>query len=170
MTDQLISPQDVARTAAAASPPWQQGSRDLRIDFLRGLIMVSVVVTHLEYFSAFSYLVWERIGIVSSAGGFVVFSGLVLGLVHGRAALRGDLHGATLKLLGRAWQLYRVLLVVIGSVWLLSQLPFVDTSTVTTFTDRGSGTVYPLYPHDGAGWRGVLSSTFKLESGPSTLR
>ncbi|MEJ2246741.1 MAG: OpgC domain-containing protein, partial [Acidobacteriota bacterium] len=60
--------------------------RDLRLDFMRGLIMVYVVVVHIECYSLFSLFAWERLGIISSAEGFVFLSGLVAGLVYGKRA------------------------------------------------------------------------------------
>jgi hypothetical protein len=58
--------------------------RDLRVDFLRGVAMCSVVIVHVEIFSAFSFLAWERVGCVSSAVFFVILSGFVLGEVSRR--------------------------------------------------------------------------------------
>ena len=55
----------------------------------------------------------------------------------------------------RARKQYLVALVVVVLVWLLGKVPYVDTTVVTTFTDRGTGEngmevqgqVYDLYPN-----------------------
>ncbi|MEM7101464.1 MAG: OpgC domain-containing protein, partial [Pseudomonadota bacterium] len=49
----------------------QEDARDLRIDFLRGMIMLIVITVHMQYYSIFSFFVWERVGVISSAEGFV---------------------------------------------------------------------------------------------------
>jgi hypothetical protein len=63
-------------------------SRDLRFDFMRGFAMLSVMAAHLEFFSWFNFLFWERLGFISAAELFVVASGLVLGLVNRKVADR----------------------------------------------------------------------------------
>ena len=63
--------------------------RDLRIDFLRGWAMVIMVVAHTEVFSVFNLFTSERLGLISGAEGFVLFSGFVLGQVY-RPRLRID--------------------------------------------------------------------------------
>jgi hypothetical protein len=123
--------------------------RDLRLDFMRGLIMIYVVVVHLEYPSLFSLLAWERLGIVSSAEGFVMLSGLVVGLVYGHYARTLGLHNAAKRLWMRALTLYRVNLFVILSIPLLGLLPFINTFDVTNWWPPAvHNQAYYLYPAD----------------------
>ena len=71
--------------------------RDLRIDFLRGLVMLVVITVHLEYFSLFAMFAWERVGLVSSAEGFVALSGLVVGLVYCKKLKKNGFKPTALK-------------------------------------------------------------------------
>jgi hypothetical protein len=53
------------------------------VDFLRGLAIVFVVVNHVGMTSLFQLFTQEAVGFVSGAELFVLFSGLVLGMVFG---------------------------------------------------------------------------------------
>jgi hypothetical protein len=134
---------------------WAYGDdtpRDARIDMLRGMAIVFVVINHVGLTSLFQLLTQETIGAVSGAELFVFLSGAVLGLVYGPRAKDqlGDVVDRTSK---RAWKLYVTALVVVLLVYALSRLPFLDATTVTTFTDQGTGaagggaagTTYDLY-------------------------
>jgi hypothetical protein len=120
--------------------------RDLRIDMLRGLAIVFIVVNHTELESLFELASQETIGIVSGAELFVAMSGVVLGMVYRRRLARTDLVEVTGLLLARAWKLYRTALAVVLFVYLLSLLPGVDGRAVTTF-DLGGGEVSNTYPN-----------------------
>jgi hypothetical protein len=139
-------PQAPRQPASGIRYPGDSGPRDLRIDFLRGVVMFVLVVAHFELVSFFSILTWERVGLVSGAEGFVILSGIVLGIVHRQGIERHGMQASAGKLLDRAAQLYRVNLFVIFSIGVLAMLPFLDASAVTTFVERGSGQVFGLYP------------------------
>ncbi len=153
-------------------------SRDARIDMLRGMAIVFVVVNHVGLTSLFQLLTQETIGVVSGAELFVLLSGAVLGLVYGPRATDhlGDVVDRTSR---RAWKLYVTALAVVLLVFALSRLPFLDATAVTTFTDQGTGatgaggagTAYDLY----AGMEGffqypvpahLIPSVFLLQIGP----
>lgn len=141
--------------------------RDLRLDFMRGLIMIYLVVVHMEYFSLFSLLAWERLGLVSSAEGFVLLSGLVVGLVYGRRAQRDGLMPAAKKLWQRAFQLYRVNVFVILSIAILGLLPFVNVYDVTHWWVPGDrAQAYYLYPAATAPLWEWLWKAVTLQIGP----
>ena len=141
--------------------------RDLRLDFMRGLIMIYVVVVHMEYFSLFSLLAWERLGIVSSAEGFVLLSGLVVGLVYGKRAKNVGLLMAAKMLWQRAFKLYRVNVFVILSIALLGLLPFINVYDVTHWWVPGERThAYYLYPPDTAHWWQWVWKALSLRIGP----
>lgn len=135
------------------------GKRDARIDMLRGLAIVFVVVNHVGINSVFQLLSQETLGVVSGAELFVMLSGVVLGMVYGPriATELGDVVDGTTK---RAWKLYFTALAVVLIVYGLSLLPFINAAAVTTFTDQGTGgagraaagTTYDLY----AGMEGLL--------------
>lgn len=138
------------------SRPWrfpEEQRRDMRIDLLRGIAITFVVVNHIDLPSLYQLLSQEAIGAVSGAELFVLLSGVVVGMVY-RPRMEQDGFGETAgKLLRRAWKLYYTALFVIVSVFLLSRIPGVDATAVTTFTDQGTGSagggaagrVYDLY-------------------------
>jgi len=109
----------------------QNGSRDLRIDWLRGLAMTCVVINHSRMTSLLSWFSYERFWIVTAAEVFVVLSGVVLGMVYGRR-LRRDGWLAVVKGLGRrALTLYLAFIAVTMSVLLLS-IVGVDVRSITS--------------------------------------
>ena len=120
--------------------------RDLRIDLLRGVAIVFIVVNHTQLDSLFELASQETIGIVSGAELFVAMSGVVVGMVYRERLLRTDLVEVTGLLLKRAWQLYRTALAVVLLVYLLTLLPGVDGRAVTTF-EIGGGQVADTYPN-----------------------
>jgi len=71
-----------------AHHPWRYtdtgATRDLRIDFMRGLVFVLLFATHFRYQSWFALVAWERIGVVSSAETFIILAGVVTGAVYGK--------------------------------------------------------------------------------------
>ncbi|WP_224365511.1 OpgC domain-containing protein [Hyalangium versicolor] len=140
--------------------------RDLRVDFMRGLATVSVVIVHVEFFSLFNFLFWERIGSVSSAEFFVVLSGFVLGQVSLKRVSQQGLQGASWKIWDRAVLLYRNLLAVNLLAALVAQVPIWDTTPLTTFVDRGANAVYSLYPGPGTDLYVWIGRWLLLRMGP----
>ena len=53
-----------------------QGRRDLRIDWLRGLAMTCVIINHSRMSSLLSWFSYERFWVVTAAEVFVVLSGV----------------------------------------------------------------------------------------------
>lgn len=151
--------------------PHVTGGRDLRLDFLRGLIMMVVITVHLEYYSLLSMFAWGRVGMVSSAEGFVGLSGIVLGIVYRKRLIREGFKSSALKLLKRSFQLYRVNLFVILSIPLLGLIPFIDIFDLSHWVPVGSKTeVYSLYPPSSATqletWGEIIQQTLLLKIGP----
>jgi len=143
------------------------GSRDLRLDFLRGLIMLVVITVHMEYFSLFSMIAWGRVGYVSSAEGFVALSGIVLGIVYKKRIVREGFKNSAFKLWKRAFQLYRVNIFVILSIALLGTLSFVNIFEVTHWVPiHAKDQVYPLYPPISASWTEIIQQALLLRIGP----
>lgn len=140
--------------------------RDLRIDFLRGLAVFSLIINHIEIFSAFNLLTWERIGVVSGAEGFVSLAGVVLGAVHRKKIMKSGLGASANALLDRALELYRIDVCLVVSIGLLSLLRFLDVRAAMTFTDRGAGVTYSLYSAPGKDWHAIVSKTLLLQYGP----
>lgn len=159
-----------ARGRAAPSSPGPGAERDLRIDFLRGLVMCVLVIVHFEFVSLYTFLAWERVGLISGAEGFVILSGFVLGMVsRKRVATKGWAY-SNARLVDRAAQLYRVNLFVIAAVALLSLVPGLDTREVTSFTDRFAHQTYPLYPAWSEGFYTVVGRMLLLRAGPHQVQ
>ena len=142
------------------------GRRDLRIDFLRGIAMIIMVVAHIEVFSVFNLFTSERFGLVSGAEGFVIFAGIVLGsLYRHRLPIDGWIT-SIYRVWSRAWKLYVVSLFIIISIYLLALLPFINAHEVISFTNRGINQVYPLYPVNDVPLNTALNFLFYLQAGP----
>ena len=131
----------------------EQQNRDLRVDMLRGIAIVFVVVNHVGLVSLFQNGTQEAVGMVSGAELFVLLSGVVLGMIYRPRLEAGKLGEVILRTGERAWKLYRTALAVVLLIFLLSLLPFVNDVAVTTYTDQGGGAagisatgrVYNLY-------------------------
>jgi hypothetical protein len=111
-------------TTAKSLKCWQYdpelyGKRDLRIDLLRGVAIVSMVVNHLECRSFFNNITQGHI-YASSAEGFVFLSGFVLGFVTLQRINKIGLNAAMLKLLERAKILYFTSFIAIAGLGLTS--------------------------------------------------
>jgi hypothetical protein len=140
---------------------WAYGdpsSRDSRVDFLRGLAIVFVVVNHVGMTSLFQLFTQEAVGFVSGAELFVLFSGLVLGMVFGPRVRDsfGDVVDHTTK---RAGKLYATALVVLIVVFLISLVPAINADTLTSFVDQGTG----------AAGRGGAGRSYDLYAGMDSL-
>lgn len=143
------------------------GGRDLRLDFLRGLIMIVVITVHMEYYSFFSLFVWGRIGLISSAEGFVALSGIVLGIVYRKRIKRDGFKRSALNLWKRSFQLYRANIFVILSIALLGLLPFVDIFQVTHWVPiTEQDKAFALYPPAATPWFEIVIQALLLRIGP----
>jgi hypothetical protein len=122
------------------------------------LAIVFVVVNHLGMTSLFQLFTQEAVGFVSGAELFVLFSGLVVGMVYGPRVKKD--FGKVVDLTSRrAGKLYVTALAVLVGVFLLSLLPFFQTDALTTYLDQGTG---------GAGHNAV-GRTYDLYAGMETL-
>ena len=91
------------------------GRRDLRLDLLRGCLVVAMLVDHLGGNSWLFVLTGGNRFYVSAAEGFVFLSGLVMGIVYARLIAREGLWAATKRALRRAGTLYLMaLLLAVG--------------------------------------------------------
>lgn len=147
-------------------PDYLSNGRDLRLDFLRGMIMILVIVTHLEYYSLFSMFAWERIGLISSAEGFVGLSGIVLGLVYKRKLVKLGFKQVTILLWKRAFQLYRLNVWIILSIVLLSSIPLINVFQVTHWINPLTNQAWPLFLAPGSSWKDIILQTLLLRIGP----
>ncbi len=83
------------------------GSRDLRIDLLRGFCVFVMIVDHVGGASSWLYaLTGGDRSFVSAAEGFVLLSGISMGIVHRGVIERMGIRRMFGKVVGRAWTLY----------------------------------------------------------------
>jgi hypothetical protein len=166
MSTDTVLERTSAKPAEAVLGAIREGAgRDQRIDFIRGFAMCSVVTVHIEIFSLLNFIFWERLGIVTGAELFVIASGVILGLVHRRTADQTGWGVSASRLIGRALQLYRVQVAVGLVIAILAQIPQLDMSALTTFTDRGTGKIYPLFPLDQP-WHVIAGAILSLRAMP----
>src|SRR3954465_1090467 len=115
-----------------SSGPRSPTTRDVRIDWLRGLAMICVIVDHSKRSSLLSWFSYQRFWVVTAAEVFVVLSGIVLGTVYGARLVRYGMPSVTRRLLRRALVLYLAFIAVTLSILGLA-LMGVDVSAVTTW-------------------------------------
>ena len=99
--------------------PLSGEKRDFRIDFLRGIAIVFMVVNHLEARSYFNNITQGHI-YASAAEGFVFLSGFVLGMVTLKRINKEGLKSAMGKLLSRSRVLYFTSFILMVTLGLLS--------------------------------------------------
>lgn len=101
----------------------QQSKRDLRLDFLRGLFLVVMIIDHFRG-AWISRLTYESLGTVSAAEGFVFISGMVAALVY-LPLLETKGFRAMLRRVGRrVLHLYLAYVVFLGILLLLNYFAF----------------------------------------------
>jgi hypothetical protein len=110
--------------------PASTSTRDLRIDWLRGLAMTCVIINHSKLSSLLSWFTYERFWVVTAAEVFVVLSGVVLGMVYGRRLVRDGWRAVVRGLGRRAALLYVTYVGVTVSIVALAILG-VDVSFLT---------------------------------------
>lgn len=80
-------------------------SRDLRLDFFRGVALICIFIDHIPE-NYLTYFTLSAIAFSDAAEVFIFISGFTASLVYGRAmAARGVLF-STVQVIRRAWQLY----------------------------------------------------------------
>src|SRR5579859_1020797 len=94
-------------SGAPEQPAYIRGTRDLRIDFLRGAACIAMLVDHVGGDKSWLYAVTggDRF-YVSAAECFVLLSGIVTGIVYGPIMVRYGPGVVSRKLLRRAALLY----------------------------------------------------------------
>jgi hypothetical protein len=107
-------------------------TRDVRIDWLRGLAMSCVFVDHSKRSSVLSWFSYERFWLVTAAEVFVVLSGVVLGMVYGPRLVR-DGWLAVLRRLGRRALLRYASFIAVTISILAISLAGIDVSSMTTW-------------------------------------
>src|SRR5215471_14207772 len=129
-------------------------TRDLRLDWLRGLAMTCVIVNHSRMSSLLSWFSYQRFWIVTAAEVFVVLSGTVIGMVYGRRLIRDGWMAVAKGLGRRALMLYAVFVAVTISVLAMS-LAGVDISSLTTWDEQVASWFLDPRLMTAAAWRDV---------------
>ncbi len=109
------------------------GKRDVRIDLLRGFCVFVMIVDHVGGEASWLYvLTGGNRFIVSAAEGFLLLSGFSMGMVHHVVIRTKGIRGMIGKVLGRAWLLYTLTVVLTIAFAAVSDAlgdPYVDLQT-----------------------------------------
>ena len=103
-------------------------SRDLRLDFFRGLALILIFVDHIPE-NILSYFTIQAVEFFDAAEVFIFISGYTAALVYGQTLVSQGALYATARILGRAWQLY------VAHIFLLVMFIAEVSYTVTTFNN-----------------------------------
>ena len=95
----------------AVKPPATAGTRDLRLDALRGLLLLQMTGTHVR--TPISEWTHAPLGFVGSAEGFILVSAYLVGRVYSEQLARQGAAVMTRKLLSRAAKVYVVHLALV---------------------------------------------------------
>jgi hypothetical protein len=136
-----------------------KGSRDFRIDWLRGLAMTCVIINHSKISSLLSWFSYERFWVVTAAEVFVVLSGAVLGMVYGKRLARDGWRVVVQGLSLRALTLYAAFVAVTLSILVIS-LAGIDVSSVTAGNERAAAWFLDARMMSAAAWRDVALMRF----------
>jgi hypothetical protein len=136
-------------------------TRDLKIDFLRGLAMACVIIDHSKRSSLLSWFSYQRFWVVTAAEVFVVLSGVVLGMVYGPRLARNGLRFVVHRLGRRALTLYFAFVGVTLSVLALA-LAGVDVSAVASWDESAMSWFIDPRSMTTQNWRDL----FLLHHGP----
>lgn len=80
-------------------------SRDLRLDFFRGLALIFIFIDHIPE-NVLGYFTIQAVQLFDAAEVFIFISGYTAALVYGRILVAQGAIYSTARILGRAWQLY----------------------------------------------------------------
>ncbi len=89
--------------------PGKGGGRDTRLDLLRGFCLFVMAIDHIGVFGPDSWLyvvTGKGEFFISAAEGFVLISGLVMGIVYGKVVAKEGLKVAASKIFNRVIKLY----------------------------------------------------------------
>src|SRR5437763_2068870 len=111
-----------------SSPPVPAPSRDLRLDFFRGLALILIFVDHIPE-NILSYFTIQAVEFFDAAELFLFISGYTAALVYGQTLVSQGTLYATARVLGRAWHLY------VAHIFLFVMFIAEVSYTVTTFNN-----------------------------------
>jgi hypothetical protein len=103
-------------------------SRDLRLDFFRGVSLIFIFIDHIPE-NILSYFTIQAVNFFDAAEVFIFISGYTAALVYGQTLVSQGTLYATARILGRAWQLY------VAHIFLFVMFIAEVSYTVTTFNN-----------------------------------
>ncbi|HYZ39727.1 MAG TPA: OpgC domain-containing protein [Stellaceae bacterium] len=103
-------------------------SRDLRLDFFRGLALIFIFIDHIPE-NVLSYFTLQAVQFFDAAEVFIFISGYTAALVYGRILVSQGPLFATARILSRAGQLY------VAHIFLFVMFTAEVSYTVTTFNN-----------------------------------
>lgn len=115
-----------SRRSGAVTPP---SSRDHRIDFWRGLALITIFINHVPG-NVFEHLTHRNFGVSDSAELFVFLAGFAAAVAYFPKFLSGDRLVATGKVVQRTWTLYLahvVLMLAAVAMFFAAAIHFKDT-------------------------------------------
>lgn len=119
--------------------PHPRVERILAFDLLRGYFLIVILLNHLYYYpSGLEFLTGRGDLYASSAEGFFIISGIVLGIVRGQKLLQKPFAFAAKLLLKRAFQLY-ITSIVLALLFTIIAWLFIDNPGVKS-TPMAPGT------------------------------
>lgn len=113
--------------------PEKKSSRILTFDLLRGYFLVAIILDHLDFFpNGFDW--WSAQGslFVTTAEGFFLISGLVLGIVRGSKLIHEPFKNVAKLLVKRGLQLYITTIILVLIFTLLGWWFFMDNPGLKT--------------------------------------
>jgi enterochelin esterase-like enzyme len=112
-----------------------EGTRDLRLDFLRGFAVLAMVVDHIGGPSFLYAVTGGNKFYTSAAEAFIFISGLLVGVVYGRIVARDGFVAGMRRAIERAGVLYLLTVGVTLPLLVLSELLDLPWATGIYFTD-----------------------------------
>lgn len=80
--------------------------RDLRLDFFRGLALLSIFIDHVDWEGVLAQFTIKALGFSDAAEVFIFISGYTAGMVYRRVIERQGVFMAGVRIYHRVWQLY----------------------------------------------------------------
>lgn len=116
----------------------QQSQRDLRLDFFRGLALITIFINHVPG-NAFEHLTSRNFGFSDAAEAFVLMSGIAAGLAYTSAFLRSRADAA-FAIFKRSAKLYSVHIgtTVLALLFLLWSQDYLGTSALSERLNLGA--------------------------------
>ncbi|SCY52934.1 OpgC family protein [Microvirga guangxiensis] len=115
--------------------------RNTTIDFWRGLVLVIIFVNHIPG-NLIEHVTPRNFGFSDSTEAFIFISGLSVALVYGPKLPQGDLFGVVKRCLKRAFELYRVHLVLTAGAIVLFSIGYELSEEIGLIEEHGRNAVF----------------------------